>query len=447
MAIHVFGVECPQIHYGLNLSSDLSNGDILAMTMPLRRVLFSLLLSMVPGQDLTQDMLLTSASKVYLYDLASMFPAECMLDVSKLALSASNTQGLNDNRLAHAGGYFITVNRLKHQLRALPNALASPEKAELFVIDFDVDASFDAGDCQGTSHAERLEQYVTALLASPIYLKHSQQQHFWIMLSWMLRPGMESKQTRYFPVALRKRVQLSSITLGRYLTARISKHRRVKESLAEVWRGETLDTGHYLHCVVAVPVVTPESLYVPNLTFRHWQQRPLELFFRDRGNKACLRDSAARLRHLALTNLTTGDNRVIDKHHAASPTAYQSEMKSAKYCLVIRCDDPQTSRFVDSLAAGCIPIIVNDLFISMAAPFHTHINYPAFAIFIPEAKWLASPEAALQIFALYETPLEQARRVAALAHYRDALLWSSPRSITGLMAVHEALQTCGQQPE
>eukprot|EP00045_Choanoeca_perplexa_P016800 m.231246 g.231246 ORF g.231246 m.231246 type:complete len:417 (+) comp17364_c0_seq1:26-1276(+) len=412
---------------------------------PLWSLLLASLVALSPGQDATTTMLLKSASSVYIYDLASMFPRECMLDSPHISLNASNTEGLNSNRLVHAGGYFITVNKLKHQLRAPHITLASPETAELFVIDFDVDASFDVGDCQGTSHSDRLEKYINALLASPIYQQYSHRQHFWIMLSWMLRPGMESKQTRYFPVALRKRVKLTTMTLGRYLTARISKHRRVKESLDQVWRGETLDTGHYLYCVVALPVVAPSSLYVPDLSVDGWQDRSISIFFRDRGKKACLRESAARLRRAALTNLSSDDgSRVISKYHASSPAAYQAEIKSAKYCLVIRCDDPQTSRFIDSLAAGCIPVIINDLFLSMTAPFHTHINYAAFAIFIPEAKWLASPEAALKIFAQYETRAEQARRVAALAHYRDALLWNSPKSTTGLMAVHEALHTCGE---
>ncbi|CAM9812519.1 unnamed protein product, partial [Phaeothamnion confervicola] len=52
----------------------------------------------------------------------------------------------------------------------------------------------------------------------------------------------------------------------------------------------------------------------------------------------------------------------VSNDHAASPEAYREEVFGSKFCFVFACDDPQTSRFYDAVAAGCIPIIVNDHF-------------------------------------------------------------------------------------
>ena len=153
------------------------------------------------------------------------------------------------------------------------------------------------------------------------------------------------------------------------------------------------------------------------------------------------RESAARLRAAAL-QLEASPKRLLEEGYAPSSESYAAEIQDAKYCLVIRCDDPQTSRFVDSLAAGCIPVIVNDLFLALVAPFYPTINYAAFAVFIPEAKWLQNAEAALQVFALNDSPQEQAMRVAALLKYRDALLWSSPLSTTAQHALEAARSFC-----
>ncbi|CAN0103694.1 unnamed protein product, partial [Phaeothamnion confervicola] len=53
---------------------------------------------------------------------------------------------------------------------------------------------------------------------------------------------------------------------------------------------------------------------------------------------------------------------LVSHNHSPSPEEYFRELRAAKFCLVFACDDPQTSRFADALAAGCIPIVINDHF-------------------------------------------------------------------------------------
>eukprot|EP00045_Choanoeca_perplexa_P016802 m.231261 g.231261 ORF g.231261 m.231261 type:complete len:420 (+) comp17364_c0_seq4:104-1363(+) len=409
------------------------------------QLLCLVVVGLIAAQDVSHELLLKSASRVYIYDIASVIPADCLLDLPNQTLSPAQTNDHDSNEMKYAGNYFIVSNRLKRQLRSPNIKLATPETADLFVIDFDIDASYDAGMCRNTSHVQRLTLYIDTLLASPIYKTyHKRRRHLYITMSWRLMLPLERK---YFPRRLRAQVGLHNrLIVGRYLASRVSTRHRIKNGYAlakQVVQDSLSDTGHSLYCVIPLPVVSPSSLYVENLDYETWKLRSTTVFFRDRSQLLYKQNSetASKLRHAAL-NLRKQQDRIIVDRRAATSEAFQAEMKSSKYCLVIRGDDPHTSRFIDSLSAGCVPVIINDLFHLITAPFATHINYAAFAIFIPEAKWLASTEAALKLFVLSETEEDQARRLAALAYYRDALLWSSPKSTTGLMTVHEALNTC-----
>ena len=113
---------------------------------------------------------------------------------------------------------------------------------------------------------------------------------------------------------------------------------------------------------------------------------------------------------------------IIERDYATSPQAYAKELAASKYCLVLRCDDPQTSRFYDSIAAGCIPIVISDGFhlvvvrwkptpsiarepivtqkcqhsvsaltlahFAAQAPFSSVVNYASFSVTIPESMWM-----------------------------------------------------------
>ncbi|CAM9487136.1 unnamed protein product [Phaeothamnion confervicola] len=85
--------------------------------------------------------------------------------------------------------------------------------------------------------------------------------------------------------------------------------------------------------------------------------------------------AAARNQTVALKDTIPGS--LIARGHGAK---YTTEIKQAKFCLVLGCDNPQTSRFLDAMAAGCIPVTINNGYRLVVAPFSKLLNYDAFSI-------------------------------------------------------------------
>jgi hypothetical protein len=128
---------------------------------------------------------------------------------------------------------------------------------------------------------------------------------------------------------------------------------------------------------------------------------------------------------------------IMTNEHAATVEAYRAEITDAKYCLVFACDDPQTSRFFESVAAGCIPVLVNDAWQVAVAPFGSRINYAAFTITVPESVWLGDPASAAHL--IYNRPIGEQRRMhAALMRARAELLWRHNESNVATNVLHAA---------
>ena len=60
---------------------------------------------------------------------------------------------------------------------------------------------------------------------------------------------------------------------------------------------------------------------------------------------------------------------------------YVGDLLRARYCLHLRGDTTTSRRLFDSVAAGCIPVIISD---GVNLPFESQIAWRRFAIFIPE---------------------------------------------------------------
>lgn len=188
-------------------------------------------------------------------------------------------------------------------------------------------------------------------------------------------------------------------------------------------------------CTVVMPVVNPRRLWSPDThTFEDWSKRTTFLYFR--GNNGlgggCYMKNGEKARAKALElgkrNLDYGKQTILSNSHAeGGKTAYQDEIMDAQYCLVFACDDPQTSRFFDAVAAGCIPVVINDAWRVSVAPFASQINYDRFTITIPEFVWMGDPAAAVHLIMHHPAAVHR-RRYEALMQARPEIMWRHPQS-------------------
>ena len=127
---------------------------------------------------------------------------------------------------------------------------------------------------------------------------------------------------------------------------------------------------------------------------------------------------------------------ILSNLHAESKDEYLDEIKDSQYCLVFTCDDPQTSRYFDAVAAGCIPVVINDAWRVSVAPFSSQINYDRFTVTIPESAWIGDPAAAIHL--IYHHPhAALKRRYEALLQARPEIMWRHPQSNVATRALRE----------
>ena len=130
-----------------------------------------------------------------------------------------------------------------------------------------------------------------------------------------------------------------------------------------VWWSE----GEDWRCTIALPVRTPNSLLVPNVSgpttssaggFSAWKARPHLLHYRGRHPQQC-RSNAQGLNDIMSQLGALFPDSIIEAGPAAREK-YVEELQHSRFCRVVRCDYSYRSRLYDSVAAGCVPVLIND---------------------------------------------------------------------------------------
>lgn len=126
---------------------------------------------------------------------------------------------------------------------------------------------------------------------------------------------------------------------------------------------------------------------------------------------------AARIRALAHDAKQTiiSEGRVSDQ-------ALADEFMRSKFCFAIRAGGPGTRKFYDAVSALCIPVVVSDEWFFVQATFTSFIDYSAFTIIIPEARWMSDLSGVVsELESMSATRLKQ--MFEALRNVRPLLLY------------------------
>lgn len=323
------------------------------------------------------------------------------------------------------------------QVRAAGLETHDPEEADWFLVPFDLDLS-RAVECNPPyeTHQQRVASVLRILRSTEHFRRKGGADHFWFGMWW------EVFDNNYFPPDLVNITE--NMTFGRHLDTLARNNTPIMGVNNQ--SQFTYDMGAWYvfpwRCTVTVPIFTSPDLLFPQESFEQWMQRPISFFFRGTGSRKC-GFGADVLRNRSRELNGTIPQVLIEEDHADTFDQYKKEISSSRFCLVMRCDDPQTSRWLDSLAAGCIPVIVSRGFGLMVSPFKTRINYQSFSINIDEGLWERSPAGSMQF--AYNLPQGRLRRLhSQLFAVRSSLLWSHPESKVGVEVLREASEQCSE---
>ena len=348
--------------------------------------------------------------KVYVYEEPVFFPDLC------------KTRNGPEKR----SYYFDVMGFWLSGLGSYSRRTKDPDDADVLLIPFNVDDSFHAGKCKGKTHFDRLLAVVEFLKGCKSFQKRYGEDHFWPILGFRMTFRNTSG---YFPKGMHTFVH--NMTLARYLdwhlhmdgmyygiedTARLKNMWRI----IQPWR-----------CTISSPIAMEQDILAP-IDFKSWKNRDTLLYYRGRGRNSSsyptwknpndVRNATEKLKGVIPSAL-------VDCNHAENRSTYITEIQNSKFCLVIRSDDPQTSRFYDAISAGCIPVLISEGWSLTVAPFVSSVDYESFTITIPESMFWYDPIASARfIYSLSEGRLK--RMLDALSHYRKMLLWSmSPADV------------------
>ncbi len=294
---------------------------------------------------------------------------------------------------------FVT-RLLMHEWRTM-----DPRQADVFVIPFSVFGSLMAGNC-GSAHWERVVNVLRVLERSEWFRRSRGRDHFWLVPHYMLG----GKQFADFlnPAFLHEGGVLAHVVFGRYWRIRSRAlsplpGRRDDWTVDEMSWMRTFGLLSEPNMVFRRNVVAPmhASFFydfgTPDAAWTAWKARPKLFLFRG-GHRDCI-GATQQQRNFLMKGATmccamSDESRMwahtsaevapllsrssMHRNVAASVETYLNEIQTHKFCFVVRCDDMQTSRFLDALAADCIPVLVSDGWRWIVAPFFEKLNYDSF---------------------------------------------------------------------
>jgi len=373
-------------------------------------------------------------------------------------------------RAGFPGGYVeMNIPRLSYwcsgsewaiQAKAHPWRVTDPAKARIFVIPLDVCESLATqkkGKCGGKTHIDRVNEIFDAVSQSPWFKRSGGKDHFWSIPHATLPPAMLGKKqwnpknwkNAFFPNPPQNDL-VKNMTIGRYLQYHLTLNDQERVGFKPQQR-DWLREEERWGCTTVMPIVTPRPLWSPDThTFEDWEKRKHFLFFRGNNGMGggCYMKNGQKARQKAVDygdkHLSYyGKDTILNNTYADGTAAYYEEIQNSQYCLVFACDDPQTSRFLDSVAAGCIPVVINDAWRVAVAPFKSQINYDRFTITVPESAWMGDPAAAIHL--IHHHPRAARKRMyESLLKVRPEILWRHPQSNVATRALREINECFGE---
>eukprot|EP00911_Craspedida_sp_UC1_P000905 UC1_evm1s691 len=98
-------------------------------------------------------------------------------------------------------------------------------------------------------------------------------------------------------------------------------------------------------------------------------------------------------------------------------TDYAVNMHRARFCLVLHGDSSTSRRLFDALAAGCIPLVIEDHLVFQGnLPLYPWLPWSDMAVFMPELGFLSDPECAIKaLMGISPSRLERIRNAGQTA--------------------------------
>ena len=339
-------------------------------------------------------------------------------------------------------------------LRRHPSRTLDPSSASLFFVPVYEYTSYSIGDCNGTSHRERMEAAEAALRAEVTYSRNGGADHFFATSAWSISGSPLSLSSRMQPLTS----ALSCGGAGRYkqfpvhgpstssvaaCTFEIPYQANLASSRLYRPPGDpsapprrtllqfagALDvccTGRAIRCAIAplyaaamsgeISDVIVRPIVPTSLSGKPCTAKALQLAARAMRNRssAIARGGSSSGRRLAYIWRWAVNNSDVD--------LMAHEMTTTVFCLSPAGDNCVSARFFSAVAAGCLPVVICD---HLTGAFPNAVDYSSFWIKHKASEFVNKPLGLIE--RLRAMPADEIlRRQQAMDRYRSHILYDAP---------------------
>lgn len=328
--------------------------------------------------------------KIFVYDLPKSLNSDLVACYKSFA-SQDIWDDFREEKGQNSADIWVHKLLEKHSSRTM-----DPYEADVFYIPFygflssffsgypyesEAGPSFSAQQgCSGKGHIHRVFELSDFLDASP-HFKTKPERHvmtvsFWAVARKSLEPMKAPPSVITGP--LFEKLQHSTLLI----------HEPLFSSMVEAD-----EYKHYSGKLITIPYVAKPTL-TDNRLANSSGHREISFYFQgsitvsaNKGSKSLA--SRAQLAH-AFEGVPGAMIKDTMKHYAGN--SYEVGMTHSSFCLVLEGDTPTSARLFDSIAAGCVPLILSD---AISLPFTKQLDWTKFSVHPQEGAYKAKIDASL----------------------------------------------------
>jgi len=311
--------------------------------------------------------------------------------------------------------------------------------------------------CSKDRATERMKRALRKLVASESWQETGGRRHVWSLFDWRIMRWADETFKRIPDDSARGKWADHQV-LMKHVTVLTYENWQGHPHTCKVYSKKFDDYCHpadynwmpfeYWGCTVVVPYLAGEGAlasdvqkHYPTESFEKWSGRKHVLFYRnDMKREYFWNATPVRRKPIELENMT--ETEIGDVH---GKMEHLRGLRNSRFCIVTRGDTPSSHKMYDAIRELCVPVIISDLFFTVAKPFPTILAWDTFTVSIPEAHFMKNPKHAVaHLWTL--APGELRRLHGALVEARRVLDWRAPDSLTTEAALASTVDVCMPGP-
>ncbi|KAL3797261.1 hypothetical protein HJC23_004553 [Cyclotella cryptica] len=180
-----------------------------------------------------------------------------------------------------------------------------------------------------------------------------------------------------------------------------------------------------------------------NLTvasYDDWKNKELALFYRTTTGTSLY--NSTQYRHALFRKNMTEAEKVLQPSAIGFQVPYFqwfNEISNAKFCLVVRGDNPSSRSFYTAIRVGCVPMVVSNALPHYQPLFPSLVNFDDFAILIDEKDFLSNPSESINHAIRSLSVFDQKRLIHGLELVQQLLVLDHSHSLFAPAFVHETV--------